>query len=94
MSQLSIAPATRPLRGTVTIPGDKSITHRALILGALAQGQTRVTGLSQGDDCLNTLRAVRGLGVEVPEFPQSSTLEGSVKPHKPLPVTFTPSGIS
>ena len=76
MSQLSIVPATRPLHGTVTVPGDKSITHRALILGALAQGQTRVTGYSQGDDCLNTLRAVRRLGVEVQEIPAGIKVNG------------------
>jgi 3-phosphoshikimate 1-carboxyvinyltransferase len=76
MSQLSMAPATRPLCGRVTVPGDKSITHRALILGALAQGQTCVTGYSQGNDCLNTLRAVRGLGVEVQEIPEGLKVTG------------------
>lgn len=69
MSQLSIGPATQPLRGTVTLPGDKSITHRALILGALAQGHTRITGYSRGEDCLNTLGVVRALGIEVQEIP-------------------------
>ena len=67
MSQLSIVPATRPLRGMVTVPGDKSITHRALILGALAQGPTRITGYSQGKDCLHTLGVIRELGIEVQE---------------------------
>jgi 3-phosphoshikimate 1-carboxyvinyltransferase len=76
MSQLSMAPATGPLRGTVTVPGDKSITHRALILGALAEGHTRITGYSQGEDCLNTLQAVRGLGVEVQEIPEGLEVMG------------------
>ena len=70
MSQLSSAPATRPLRGTVTVPGDKSITHRAFILGALAQGLTRITGYSLGEDCLNTLGAIRELGIDVREIPE------------------------
>ncbi len=76
MSQISISPATTPLRGTVVVPGDKSITHRALILGALAQGQTRITGYSQGEDCLNTLRAVRNLGVEVVDIPGGLEVTG------------------
>jgi len=74
--RLSIAPAQGPLRGTVTVPGDKSITHRALILGALAEGHTRITGSSQGEDCLNTLQAVRGLGVEVQEIPEGLEVVG------------------
>ncbi len=76
MSQLSIAPATGPLRGTVTVPGDKSITHRALILGALAQGHTRITGYSQGEDCLNTLGVVRELGIDVQEIPEGLDVFG------------------
>ena len=77
MSQLSIAPATRPLRGTVTVPGDKSITHRALILGALAQGPTRITGYSRGEDCLHTLGAVRALGIDVQEIPDGLEMTGN-----------------
>ena len=76
MRQLSIFPATKPLRGTVVVPGDKSITHRALILGALAQGPTRITGHSLGEDCLNTLRAVRNLGVEVMDVPEGLQVTG------------------
>ena len=69
MSQFTIFPTKKPLRGTVSVPGDKSITHRALIFGALAQGHTRITGYSQGEDCLNTLSAVRALGADVQETP-------------------------
>jgi len=76
MSQFTIFPAKKPLRGTVSVPGDKSITHRALILGALAQGQTRITGYSEGEDCLNTLRAVRDLGVVVQEIPEGLEVTG------------------
>ena len=76
MSQLSSAPATRPLRGTVTVPGDKSITHRAFILGALAQGLTRITGYSRGEDCLNTLGAIRELGIDVREIPEGLEVNG------------------
>ena len=54
-----------PLRGKVRVPGDKSISHRALILGALAVGETRITGLLEGEDVLNTAKAMRALGAKV-----------------------------
>jgi 3-phosphoshikimate 1-carboxyvinyltransferase len=54
-----------PLTGTVRVPGDKSISHRALILGALAVGQTRISGLLEGEDVLNTAKAMRALGAKV-----------------------------
>src|SRR5271154_5935955 len=54
-----------PLKGRVRVPGDKSISHRALILGALAVGETRITGLLEGEDVLNTDRAMRALGAKV-----------------------------
>ncbi|HWX63921.1 3-phosphoshikimate 1-carboxyvinyltransferase [Bradyrhizobium sp.] len=54
-----------PLTGTVRVPGDKSISHRALILGALAVGETRVSGLLEGEDVLNTAKAMRALGARV-----------------------------
>ncbi len=67
MSAWSTTAALKPLRGTVHVAGDKSITHRALILGALANGETTVSGYCLGEDCLNTLRVVRALGVQVEE---------------------------
>jgi 3-phosphoshikimate 1-carboxyvinyltransferase len=54
-----------PLKGRVRVPGDKSISHRALILGALAVGETRIGGLLEGEDVLNTAKAVQALGAEV-----------------------------
>jgi 3-phosphoshikimate 1-carboxyvinyltransferase len=53
------------LTGKVRVPGDKSISHRALILGALAVGQTRISGLLEGEDVLNTAKAMRTLGAKV-----------------------------
>ena len=53
------------LRGTVRVPGDKSISHRALLLGALASGRTRIRGLLQGEDVLNTGRALTAMGCPV-----------------------------
>ncbi|HLX13960.1 MAG TPA: 3-phosphoshikimate 1-carboxyvinyltransferase [Bradyrhizobium sp.] len=54
-----------PLTGKVRVPGDKSISHRALILGALAVGETRISGLLEGEDVLNTAKAMRSLGAKV-----------------------------
>jgi 3-phosphoshikimate 1-carboxyvinyltransferase len=53
------------LTGTVRVPGDKSISHRALILGALSVGETRISGLLEGEDVLNTAKSMRALGAEV-----------------------------
>src|SRR6266404_7082996 len=65
----STAPMTarpgRPLAGRVRVPGDKSISHRALILGALSVGETRISGLLEGEDVLNTAKSMRALGAKV-----------------------------
>ncbi len=63
MSRLAVRPS-QSLTGTCTVPGDKSITHRAVILGAMAEGCTAVEGFLCADDCLRTLRAVEALGVK------------------------------
>ncbi len=54
-----------PLSGRVRVPGDKSISHRALMLGALATGTTRITGLLEAEDVLNTAKVVEALGARV-----------------------------
>ena len=59
------ARSSGPLTGKVRVPGDKSISHRALILGALAVGETRISGLLEGEDVLNTAKAMRALGARV-----------------------------
>ncbi len=55
------------LKGEIAVPGDKSISHRALILNAMASGTARVTGLSNGEDVMSTMACLRGLGVEITE---------------------------
>lgn len=62
--ELHVEPARR-LVGEVTVPGDKSISHRAAIIGALAEGDTLITGFLEGADCLNTLSCLEAAGVEV-----------------------------
>ena len=59
------ARSSGPLTGKVRVPGDKSISHRALILGAMAVGETRISGLLEGEDVLNTAKAMRALGARV-----------------------------
>ncbi|TDK50603.1 3-phosphoshikimate 1-carboxyvinyltransferase [Antarcticimicrobium luteum] len=59
------AKAAGPLSGVAEVPGDKSISHRALILGAMAVGETRITGLLEGEDVLDTAKAMRAFGAGV-----------------------------
>jgi 3-phosphoshikimate 1-carboxyvinyltransferase len=61
----AIVRPVRRLAGTIGVPGDKSVSHRAALLGALADGPTEVQGFLEGEDCLATLRAVAALGAEV-----------------------------
>ena len=58
-------PGGRPLVGAVGVPGDKSISHRTLLLATLAEGTSTITGLSRGDDVLRTRTAVEALGADV-----------------------------
>jgi 3-phosphoshikimate 1-carboxyvinyltransferase len=62
------ARSSGPLRGVAAIPGDKSISHRALILGALAEGETVIAGLLEADDVLRTAEALRQFGARVERF--------------------------
>jgi 3-phosphoshikimate 1-carboxyvinyltransferase len=64
---LTLSPA-RGLRGQVSIPGDKSISHRALMLGSLAEGETVIHGLSLGEDPRSTAACFRALGADIPEL--------------------------
>ncbi len=57
--------ASKGLSGEAHVPGDKSISHRSLILGALSVGETKITGLLEGDDVLDTAKAMRAFGAEV-----------------------------
>ncbi len=59
-----VAPGGR-IGGELTVPGDKSISHRALMLGGIAAGDTEINGFLEGADCLSTLRALQGLGVRI-----------------------------
>ena len=72
-----VGPPRRGLRGTTTVPGDKSIAHRALLLGALAEGVTRVRNFPGGADTLSTLAAVRALGARTERTDDTVLVEGA-----------------
>ena len=74
VSLLRVKGPAEAIAGTVTVPGDKSISHRALILGALARGPTPVSGLLTAEDCINTARALAQMGVEIHNLGQSSVV--------------------
>ncbi|MEO0361471.1 MAG: 3-phosphoshikimate 1-carboxyvinyltransferase, partial [Pseudomonadota bacterium] len=61
-----------PLKGVANVPGDKSVSHRALILGALTVGETRIEGLLEGQDVLDTAKAMRAFGAEVERVGEGS----------------------
>ena len=61
----TLSQRTVPLRGEITVPGDKSISHRAVMLGSIAVGKTEITGFLPGADCLSTVDCFRRLGVRI-----------------------------
>lgn len=65
------------LRGVARVPGDKSISHRSIMLGSIAEGVTHVTGFLQAEDCLATMNAFRAMGVQI----EGPTADGSVTVH-------------
>ena len=71
-----IRPAGRPLTGEITVPGDKSISHRAVMFGSLAQGTTTVENFLRGADCLSTIDCFRRLGIQIDETPELITIHG------------------
>ncbi len=86
-----MAPLSAALRvaGTIRVPGDKSISHRALIVAALSEGRTRVTGILDSADVRSTAGALRALGVAIPAFSGDFVVEGRgarglVAPSDPL----------
>ncbi len=64
-AQIILSARSTGLTGSVRVPGDKSVSHRALMFGGLAIGETRITGLLEGEDVMNTAKAMRALGASV-----------------------------
>lgn len=65
-----------PLRGEISVPGDKSISHRAVMFGALAKGTTEVTHFLQGADCLSTIDCFRRMGIDIENTPSRILIHG------------------
>lgn len=66
----------KTLRGTIRVPGDKSISHRSVMFGAIAEGTTEVSGFLQGADCLSTISCFRKLGIEIENDNSSVKVHG------------------
>lgn len=64
------------LRGEITVPGDKSISHRAVMLGSIAKGTTEITNFLQGADCLSTIDCFRKLGIDIENTPEKIVIHG------------------
>ena len=78
-----------PLSGSIKVPGDKSISHRSIMLGSIAEGVTRVSGFLEGDDSLATLNAFKEMGVQIQREGSNVTIQGVgmnglKEPTKPL----------
>ena len=65
-----------PLWGEITVPGDKSISHRAVMLGSLAEGTTEVTNFLKGADCISTIRAFQAMGIDIEEKEDTLLIHG------------------
>ena len=65
-----------PIRGEISVPGDKSISHRAVMFGALAKGTTEVTHFLQGADCLSTIDCFRRMGIDIENTPSRILVHG------------------
>lgn len=68
---------TNTLKGTITIPGDKSISHRAIMLGAISEGRTEITNFLQGADCLSTISCFQSMGISIENKKDIITIYGN-----------------
>jgi len=67
---------SRPFLGKLMIPGDKSISHRSIILGSIAKGKLIITNFLKSDDCLHTISAMRNLGARITDYKEQIMIEG------------------
>ena len=92
MSSTKILDFTNPqLNGTITVPGDKSISHRSIMFGAIAKGKTTVSGFLLGEDCLSTIDCFRKLGVDITVEGTNVTIQSDGIDHwqEPKEVLYT-----
>ena len=74
---IALDKASKPLKGDVFVPGDKSISHRSIMFGAIAQGTTEITGFLESADCLSTIRCFKQMGI---------IIDHSMRPSNGVPV--------
>ena len=67
---------SKPFLGKVIIPGDKSISHRSIILGSIAKGKLKIKNFLKSDDCLQTISAMRSLGAQITDYNEQIIIEG------------------
>ncbi|MFP7169399.1 3-phosphoshikimate 1-carboxyvinyltransferase [Terribacillus sp. 7520-G] len=95
MTDIRLQPTGKGLSGSITVPGDKSISHRSIIFGSLAKGKTTVRHFLSGEDCLRTIDAFRALGVSIEQDGDTVIIESEGKDsfQEPLqPIYFGNSG--
>src|SRR5690606_34362807 len=76
MSETVLPINQHALSGTIEIPGDKSISHRSIILGSLANGVTKITNFLDGEDCMRTIQAFQSMGVSIRKEGTNITIDG------------------
>ncbi|WP_208587927.1 3-phosphoshikimate 1-carboxyvinyltransferase [Gracilibacillus suaedae] len=89
MSQKVLAFEQKTLTGHITVPGDKSISHRAVMFGSLAEGKTKITNFLAGEDCLSTIAAFQAMGVSIKRedntvLVESEGVNGLKEPDQPI----------
>lgn len=95
MKKVTLKPVNVPLTGNLSVPGDKSISHRAIIFGSLARGKTMISNFLNGEDCLMTIKAFQSMGVEIDHKDDNVVIdsEGVTGFKEPLePIYFGNSG--
>ncbi len=89
---------TTHVTGIIQVPGDKSISHRSIMLGALAQGRTEITGFLQGEDCIATRKAFETMGIAIIDETDKIIIEGKglyglTAPHSDIDVGNSGTGM-
>lgn len=77
MKQQLISKVNNGLNGSIKVPGDKSISHRAVMFGSIAEGQTEITGFLNGEDCLSTISCMKQLGVSISQDGEKVVVKGA-----------------
>jgi 3-phosphoshikimate 1-carboxyvinyltransferase len=94
MALIKLSKVENGLSGTITVPGDKSISHRAIMLGVLAKGKTTLRGFLPGEDCLSTISCLTQLGVDIHQDGTYVEIHGNGSKHLQEPNTVLDVGNS